>query len=167
MENTSLPNGQNGTHCVLAGHTGILKAEIFDNIDKLDVGDEFYIDFLGVNNRYTVIKTSIILPDDTSELKIEKDKCLITLVTCTPRSINTHRLLVTAQIDNIEKNYYEQINEQINNNNSEIVEKGKIEIFKEYINNNLYRIIIIVLFLILIITLEIITSQKRRKANER
>ena len=92
---------------------------------------------------------------------------MITLVTCTPRGINTHRLLVTAQIDNIEKNYYEQINEQINNNNSEIVEKGKIEIFKEYINNNLYRIIIIVLFLILIITLEIITSQKRRKANER
>lgn len=167
MENTSLPNGQNGTHCVLAGHTGILNAEIFDNIDKLDVGDEFYVDFLGVNNRYTVIKTSIILPDDTSELKIEKDKCLITLVTCTPRSINTHRLLVTAQIDNIEKNDYEQINEQINNNNSEIVEKGKIEIFKEYINNNLYRIIIIVLFLILIITLEIITSKKRRKANER
>lgn len=167
MENTSLPNGQIGTHCVLAGHTGILKAEIFDNIDQLEIGDEFFVNFLGINNRYTVIKTDVILPDDTSELKIDEDKCLITLVTCTPRSINTHRLIVTAQIDNINKEENISSDELIETKETQIVEKGRIEILLDYIKNNIIKVILAIAFIIVVIMLELFGNKKRRRNNER
>ncbi len=166
MENTSLPNGKIGTHCVLAGHTGILKAEIFDNIDQLEIGDEFFINFLGIDNRYTIIRKDIIWPDDTSELKIEEDKCLVTLVTCTPKSINTHRLIVTAQIDNIPEKL-EDNNIKNEEEISQIEEKDKLTIFFIYIKNNIIKIVLILAFVLAIFFIELFNNKKRRKKNER
>lgn len=167
MENTSLPNGKVGTHCVLAGHTGILRAEIFDNIDKLEIGDEFFVNFLGNENRYSIINKEIVWPDDTGDLKIEEDKCLVTLVTCTPRSINTHRLLVTAKLDNIEKNVVE------NNTDKSIIQEETIgdntnfDVLLKYLRNNIIKIVIIILVIIIIIVLEIFGNRKKGGKNEK
>ena len=166
MENTSLPNGMIGTHCVLAGHTGILRAEIFDNIDKLKIGDEFFVNFLGIDNRYTIINKEVVWPDDTKDLKIEEDKCLVTLVTCTPRSINTHRLLVTAKLDNIQKQVEDNI-EEVNAPETNIENNNDLNILLKYIKNNIVKIIIIVIIMISIILLEIISNRRKGGKNEK
>ncbi len=167
MENTSLPNGMTGTHCVLAGHTGILRAEIFDNIDKLEIGDEFFVNFLGNNNRYTIINKEIVWPDDTKDLKIEQDKCLVTLVTCTPRSINSHRLLVTAKLDNIEENNTDKNIEDTIIANENIEEKSNLDILQAYLKNNIFKIVIIAAIIILIIMLEILSNRKKGEKYEK
>lgn len=95
LPNTSMPFGGKGTHCVLTGHTGLENTEIFDNIDKLKLDDTFYIRFLNKTIEYKVDNINIVLPDDINRYissNIESDYC--TLVTCTPRTINSHRLLV-------------------------------------------------------------------------
>lgn len=91
---TSMPVGGEGTHCVLSGHRGLPSARLFTDIDRLVVGDEFMIRTLDEVLTYEVDQILIVLPDDTNALKIEKDKDLCTLVTCTPYGINSHRLLV-------------------------------------------------------------------------
>ena len=75
MEDTSLPNGDINTHSILAGHTGISQAEIFDNLNELEIDDEFYISFYGNITKYRVIEKRVVLPDDTSSLKIEENRC--------------------------------------------------------------------------------------------
>lgn len=97
MPQTSLPVGGDSTHAVLAGHTGLPSAKIFDNIDQLQVGDWFIIHVLGEDHAYKVTSTEVVLPEDTQSLAIEDGKDLVTLVTCTPYGINTHRLLVHAE----------------------------------------------------------------------
>lgn len=97
MPQTSLPVGGDSTHAVLAGHTGLPSAKIFDNIDQLQVGDWFIIHVLGEDHAYKVTSTEVVLPDQTQSLAIEDGKDLVTLVTCTPYGINTHRLLVHAE----------------------------------------------------------------------
>lgn len=97
IETSSLPSGKVNTHSVLAGHTGITQAEILDNLDKVEINDEFYITYYDQTTKYKVIDKRVVLPSDTSSLKIEEGKCLVTLVTCTPKGINSHRLLVTGQ----------------------------------------------------------------------
>lgn len=91
---TSMPVGGEGTHCVLSGHRGLPSARLFTDIDRLVVGDEFMIRTLDEVLTYEVDQILIVLPDETDALKIEKDKDLCTLVTCTPYGINSHRLLV-------------------------------------------------------------------------
>ena len=95
--NTSLPVGGPSTHAVLAGHTGLPSAVIFDKLDQLAVGDYFIVQVLGEEHAYRVTSTEVVLPTDTSSLGIQKGKDLITLVTCTPYGVNSHRLLVHAQ----------------------------------------------------------------------
>ena len=93
-ERTSLPIGGKGTHCVLAGHTGLARAKFFDDIDQLQIGDKFYINVVGEIHTYEVDKIDIVEPNNTDAIKIEDDKDYVTLVTCTPHFLNTHRLLV-------------------------------------------------------------------------
>ncbi len=95
--NTSLPIGGPSTHAVLAGHTGLPSAVIFDKLDQLVVGDYFIVQILGEEHAYRVTSTEVVLPTDTTSLGIEKGEDLITLVTCTPYGVNSHRLLVHAQ----------------------------------------------------------------------
>ncbi len=91
---TSLPVGGSSTHAVLSAHSGMASAKLFSDIDQLEKGDVFYIRVLGEVLAYQVDSINIVLPTDTSLLQIEEGKDLVTLVTCTPFGINTHRLLV-------------------------------------------------------------------------
>lgn len=94
LEGTSLPIGGEGTHSVLSAHRGLPSAKLFTELDKLEIGDTFKITILDETHVYKVDKISIVKPNDRNELKIEKDNDYITLLTCTPYGINTHRLLV-------------------------------------------------------------------------
>ena len=91
---TSLPVGGSSTHAVLSAHSGMASSKLFSDIDQLAVGDTFYIHVLGDTLAYQVDNIATVLPTDTSLLQIENGKDLVTLVTCTPFGVNTHRLLV-------------------------------------------------------------------------
>lgn len=91
---TSLPVGGSSTHAVLSAHSGMASSKLFSDIDQLAVGDVFYIHVLGEVLAYKVDTVHTVLPTDTSLLQIEEGKDQVTLVTCTPFGINTHRLLV-------------------------------------------------------------------------
>ncbi|WP_036978393.1 class C sortase [Pseudobutyrivibrio sp. MD2005] len=99
MNGTALPIGGPSTHSVIVGHRGLPSAELFTNIDQLEVGDKFYIHVLDDTLAYevdTVYKS--IEADDIESLsnamKVEEGKDYVTLFTCTPYGVNTHRLLV-------------------------------------------------------------------------
>lgn len=91
---TSLPVGGESTHAVLSAHSGLASSKLFSDIDQLAEGDTFYIHVLGDTLAYKVDAVHAVLPTDTSRLQIEGGKDYVTLVTCTPFGINTHRLLV-------------------------------------------------------------------------
>lgn len=97
LEGTSLPVGGEGTRAVLTGHRGLATATMFTNLDKAKVGDTFTVEVQGEVLTYRVIETQVIAPEDTEELRAVPGKDLITLVTCTPLGINTHRILVTGE----------------------------------------------------------------------
>ena len=91
---TSLPVGGSSTHAVLSAHSGMASSKLFSDIDQLAVGDMLYIHVLGEVLAYKVDAINTVLPTDTSLLQIENGKDYVTLVTCTPFGVNTHRLLV-------------------------------------------------------------------------
>ena len=91
---TSLPVGGSSTHSVLSAHSGMANSKLFSDIDQLAAGDTFYIHVLGEVLAYQVDNIATVLPTDTSLLQIEEGKEFVTLVTCTPFGVNTHRLLV-------------------------------------------------------------------------
>jgi sortase A len=97
LPTTSLPIGGASTHCILAGHTGLPSAKILGDIDKLREGDWFIIRVLGEDHAYRVTGTEVVLPNETQSLVTQEGKDLVTLVTCTPYGVNTHRLLVHAE----------------------------------------------------------------------
>lgn len=94
LKNTSLPVGGESCHAVLSGHRGLANAKIFTDLNKMEVGDVFYIKVLHHTFAYQVDQILTVLPSDTDSLQIEKGKDYVTLVTCTPYAVNTHRLLV-------------------------------------------------------------------------
>ena len=91
---TSLPVGGSSTHAVLSAHSGMASSKLFSDIDRLAEGDTFYIHVLGEVLAYKVDGINTVVPTDTSLLQIEDGKDYVTLVTCTPFGVNTHRLLV-------------------------------------------------------------------------
>ena len=91
---TSLPVGGSSTHAVLSAHSGMANSKLFSDIDQLAAGDTFYIHVLGEVLAYKVDAINTVLPTDTHLLQIEDGKDYVTLVTCTPFGVNTHRLLV-------------------------------------------------------------------------
>jgi len=94
LPNTSLPVGGESSHAVLSGHRGLANAKIFTDLNKMEVGDVFYIKVLHHTFAYQVDQILTVLPSETDALQIEKGKDYVTLVTCTPYAVNTHRLLV-------------------------------------------------------------------------
>ncbi|MBO0595321.1 class C sortase [Nesterenkonia sp. E16_10] len=97
LEGTALPVGGAGTHSVLTGHRGLHSAELFTHLDELGEGDAFSIEVFGENLSYEVIRTQVVEPHETESLYPEAGRDLLTLVTCTPLGLNTHRILVTAE----------------------------------------------------------------------
>lgn len=103
MENTSLPVGGVGTHAILTGHTGLPHATLFTNLTKLELGDIFSIHLLDEVLYYQVDQIKVVLPEETSDLQIIEGEDYVTLVTCTPYAVNSHRLLVRGtRIENAE-----------------------------------------------------------------
>lgn len=98
LDNTSYPTGEKSTHCVLAGHSGLSRAKILDDLDKVKIGDYFQIDYLNTTHNYIVVDIQVVLPEETDSLRIKQGDTLVTLVTCTPKNINSHRLLVTGRL---------------------------------------------------------------------
>lgn len=91
---SSLPVGGLGTHAVLAGHTGMPDATLFDRLPELGVGDEFTVDVRGETLTYRVDRVVEVLPDELDEVAPVRGRDYVTLVTCTPPHVNTRRLLV-------------------------------------------------------------------------
>ncbi|MCY7190740.1 class C sortase [Streptococcus gallolyticus] len=91
---TSLPVGGKGTHAVISGHRGLPSAKLFTNIDRLAKGDTFMIQVLDETLTYEVDQILTVLPNDMSAVAIDPEQDYVTLVTCTPYGVNTHRLLV-------------------------------------------------------------------------
>lgn len=94
IESTALPIGGDFTHAILTGHRGLPSAKLFTDLDQLKVGDRFYIYVLDEVLAYEVDEIHTVLPDELQNLQTVKGRDLLTLITCTPYAVNTHRLLV-------------------------------------------------------------------------
>lgn len=97
MEQSSYPLGGESTHCVLTGHRGLPSAVLFTDLDKLEIGDEFYLHVLDEILAYKVDQIKVVEPNESGDLEIIEGKDYCTLVTCTPYAINSHRLLVRGE----------------------------------------------------------------------
>ena len=97
LEGTSLPVGGEGTRSVITGHRGLAEATMFTNLDKVKTGDSLIVEFFGEVLTYRVTSTKVVEPEETEALRVEEGKDLLTLVTCTPLGINTHRILLTGE----------------------------------------------------------------------
>ena len=97
LEGTSLPIGGTGTHSVLSAHRGLPSFKLFTDLDKLEIGDIFTITLLDQVLTYEVDHIIIVKPNETEELVINPNEDYVTLLTCTPYGINTHRLLVRGK----------------------------------------------------------------------
>ncbi|GAB3073166.1 class C sortase [Corynebacterium aquatimens] len=93
---TSLPVGGPGSHAVITGHTGLTNATLWDNLSKVVVGDAVYVSTFGEQMKYEVDKIDVVLPEDVDSLRAVPGEDRLTLITCTPYGVNTHRLLVHA-----------------------------------------------------------------------
>ena len=94
LEQSSYPLGGESTHCVLTGHRGLPSALLFTDLDKLEIGDEFYLHVLDDVLAYRVDQIKVVEPNESGDLEIIEGMDYCTLVTCTPYAVNTHRLLV-------------------------------------------------------------------------
>lgn len=97
LEGTSFPIGGINTHAVISGHTGLRSAKLFTDLIEMEEGDLFFIHIAGETLAYEVVAISIVLPEDTASLTIQEGRDLVTLLTCTPYGVNSHRLLVTGE----------------------------------------------------------------------
>ncbi|WP_049167562.1 class C sortase [Corynebacterium propinquum] len=94
---TSLPVGGEGTHSVITGHTGLTTSTMWDNLVDVKEGDAIYVNTFGEKMKYQVTSAEVVLPHETDSLAQQTGKDLITLITCTPYGVNSHRLLVHAE----------------------------------------------------------------------
>ena len=118
LEGTSLPVGGSATHSVLSAHRGLPSSTLFTNLNKMEIGDTFLISVLDKELLYEVDQILIVEPEDVEELLINDNADYVTLITCTPYGINTHRMLVRGKrIDNnIIKTYVSTEAFKISNN---------------------------------------------------
>ena len=151
IQSTSIPIGGISTHSVLTGHTGLPSAELFTRLDELDIGDIFYIHVLNEVLTYKIYETKVILPDEIDELQITSGRDLVTLVTCTPYGVNTHRLLVKAERTEYEEYVTDEKEINTDNSNSENKEEKNYYIEGIKIGISIFIAIIIIMTIIFII----------------
>ena len=94
VEGSSLPVGGTGSHAVLAGHSGLASSRLLSDLDQLTQGDVFFLRVLDETLAYEVDQISVVLPNDVSQIGIDPQGDYVTLLTCTPYGVNSHRLLV-------------------------------------------------------------------------
>ena len=145
LDGTSLPIGGDGNHSVLTGHSGLSLENMFTNLHELELGDHFYINILGEVHAYEVDRIQTVLPDDTSHFEKELDKDYITLVTCTPLGVNSHRLLVRGHRVQYNLDKFDNRDNDINLNKNNLKKFFTLKTFL------IISIIIFILFIILII----------------
>lgn len=112
MQETSLPIGGENTHCVLAGHSGMSSAKMFTRLDELQKGDVFLISVCNQTLCYQVCEIRTVRPDNEDVIKIQEGKDRISLITCTPYGLNTHRLVVTGERITKEEVQEEKVQEE-------------------------------------------------------
>lgn len=166
IQNTSVPIGGNSTHSVLTGHTGLPNAELFTRLDELIVGDIFYIHVLNEILTYKVYEIKVVLPDNIDELRITSGEDLVTLVTCTPYGVNSHRLLVKAE--RVEYEDYTENNgntTEVSNNSNTINNVETKKTNKQYYLTGI-QIGTVILIIVLITTLIVGIIIKRSKKSD-
>ena len=94
LPSTSLPIGGKGTHTVISAHSGMATARMFTDLEQLEAGDVFYLHVLAETLSYEVDQILVVKPYQIDALKIDREKDYVTLITCTPYGVNSHRLLV-------------------------------------------------------------------------
>ncbi|WP_406708554.1 class C sortase [Trueperella pyogenes] len=97
LRGTALPVGGKSTRSVLTAHRGLPESTLFNELDRVDVGDTFVVETFGEVLTYKVIDTQVIDPSDTESISVVDGKDLVSLITCTPLGVNTHRILVTGE----------------------------------------------------------------------
>ena len=122
IHGSSLPVGGDSTYSILTGHRGLPNQKFFSDLDQIEVGDNFYVHILNETLAYKVYDIQVIEPTEVEHLKIQDGKDLMTLVTCTPYGVNTHRLLVKGE--RIEFNQEENVSDGFvtNEEHKEIVD---------------------------------------------
>lgn len=98
LEKTTMPTTKYAYHAVFVGHTGITSKILFDDLDKLVVGDTFAVTILDESFKYKVYDIKVVRPSETKALKVQSNRQLVTLVTCTPKFVNSYRLLVMGEL---------------------------------------------------------------------
>lgn len=152
MRQTALPVGGEGTHAVLTGHTGLPNAKMFDGLTKLEIGDKFYIHVLGRTLAYEIDRIDTVLPEEIELLNPIDGEDHITLLTCTPYGVNTHRLLVRGvRVPYVEEEFYEQLAKQ-----------DEMTLFEQLI---VQAAIIGAAILTVLVTVLILRARRRRKAS--
>ena len=114
QQGSSLPVGGESTRSVLTGHRGLPGSKLFTRLDEMEEGDLFFINVLGETLAYQVVEVEVVEPTDVEEvLHIESGRDLVTLVTCTPYGLNTHRLIVTGERTAYSEQEYESIESEL------------------------------------------------------
>ena len=162
MEGTSLPVGGRSTHAVLAGHTGLPSANLFTDLDQLEKGDTFYIHALDKVLAYEVDQIKTVLPYQTEDIQIQEKEDYVTLITCTPYGINSHRLLVRGT----RVPYKTQ--DMAHTNPWPVVHKEQPKIpFRTIVwYAALIIIVIVILVILLILFIPVFHKRKRNKEDE-
>lgn len=109
LRESSLPVGGESTRCVLTGHRGLPNSSMFTRLDELKEGDFFFLKVCGKTLAYKVYGTEVIEPDDMEKLRSEEGRDVVSLVTCTPYGINTHRLIVNGERTPYEEKVFAEI----------------------------------------------------------
>ncbi len=97
LQNTSIPIGGDSTHAVISAHSAFPGQTFFDYLTEMEVGDSFFLHVVNRTLKYEVDQIKVVLPEETNDLRVIKGGDFVTLVTCTPYSVNTHRLLVRGK----------------------------------------------------------------------
>lgn len=113
IQGTSLPVGGENTHAVLSGHRGLPSTKLLVRLDEMEKGDYFFIRTCNQTLAYKVIKIEVVEPNEVEILQIQSEEDLVSLVTCTPYGINTHRLIVTGTRVEYEESEYQAIDQAI------------------------------------------------------
>lgn len=129
VDNTSLPVGGSGTHAVISAHTGLASKKLFTDLNQVKEGDIFFIHVLNQHFAYQVNQIKIVLPAETDDLYIEKDRDYVTLLTCTPFGVNDHRLLVRGERIDYDFSENEKSTESLQVTNSKYVWMWVLAVF--------------------------------------
>lgn len=158
LEWTSLPIGGTSTHSVLSGHRGLPSAKLFTDLDKMEVGDRFYIRVLNEVLTYEVDQILVVLPEETDDLRIVEGEDYCTLFTCTPYAVNTHRMLVRG------KRVETVVTQDDSGNDVEVPAMDLETLEKQRLANDLQRAVIVVgAIVVIMLGLVIVLKGSKRK----